>query len=355
MLVGADTELPRTIDQLISPALAAKLDRLDILSRKILAGRLPGERRSKRRGRSVEFDDFREYSAGDDLRHIDWNVYARLDRLFIKLFREEEDLALHIILDASPSMDAGVPSKLVFTHRLAMALAYIGLVNHNRVSIALFGSPRRDSSGGAALSASADPVRPTIHQLAPLRGRRNVQRIASFLLESLAAARERRTLPDASRAGPGAAAVSGSSFDADLKRAATLVPGAGRGVTAVVSDFLSPTGWRAGLNALAAIAGTGSADAYCLQVLSPAELDPRHESASRFIGDLRLQDAESPLHADVTISTALITRYRRTLDEHNARLRADCLARGLAYFLVPTNAAIEALVLDSLRRGGMLR
>lgn len=329
MLLAADPDLPRTIDQLIAPGLAAKLDRLDLLSRKILSGRLPGERRSKRRGRSVEFDDFREYTAGDDLRHIDWNVYARLDRLFIKLFREEEDLALHLIVDVSPSMDAGVPSKLVFSARLAMALSYIGLVNHNRVSLALIGGETERA----------------VRQLAPLRGRRNLQRVSAFLLEGLALARERRGRAREGEAGP--------DFDAILKRAAQLSPG--RGITAVMSDFLTPAGWRAGLNALAAIAGSGSADLYCVQVLSPGELDPRHESNRRFVGDLRLEDAEAPRHADITVSSAAIARYRRVLEEHNAKLRADCLARGLAYFLVSTESPVDQLVLGALRRGGMLR
>ena len=126
------------MDELLGPDLAARLDRLDVISRKIFAGKLPGERRSKRRGRSVEFDDYREYVPGDDLRHIDWNVYARLDRFFIKLFREEEDLAVHILLDASPSMDAGggerEPSKLVFAQRLAMAVAYVSEMLRARLS-----------------------------------------------------------------------------------------------------------------------------------------------------------------------------------------------------------------------------
>lgn len=329
MLLAVDPDLPKTIDQLIAPALAAKLDRLDLLSRKILSGRLPGERRSKRRGRSVEFDDFREYTAGDDLRHIDWNVYARLDRLFIKLFREEEDLALHLVVDVSPSMDAGLPSKLVFAARLAMTLSYIGLVNHNRVSLSLFGAEQNLAP----------------RQLAPLRGRRSLRRVSAFLLEGLAVARERRARARAGESGP--------DFDAQLRRAAQLSPG--RGVTAVISDFLAPGGWSGGLNALGAIAAGGAADVYAIQALSPGELDPRHPSNRGVVGDLRLEDAELPRHADITISAATIAQYRAVLEAHQARLRGDCLARGLAYFRVSTEAAVDQLVLGALRRGGMLR
>src|SRR4051812_16078653 len=98
-------------DQLLSSEFMARLDQLDLISRKILAGKMEGERRSKRRGQSVEFADYRNYVIGDDLRFIDWNIYARLDRLFLKLFLEEEDLALHVLIDVSKSCDYGDPHK----------------------------------------------------------------------------------------------------------------------------------------------------------------------------------------------------------------------------------------------------
>src|ERR1700727_2434414 len=88
---------------LLDPSFMARLDQLDILSRKMLAGKMKGERRSKQRGQSVEFADYRNYVVGDDLRFIDWNIYARLDRLFLKLFLEEEDLALYVLIDGSKS------------------------------------------------------------------------------------------------------------------------------------------------------------------------------------------------------------------------------------------------------------
>src|SRR6187431_3411436 len=129
------TETTRS-DLLLDPAFMARLDQLDIVSRKILAGKLKGERRSKRRGQSVEFADYRNYSIGDDLRFIDWNIYARLDKLFLKLFLEEEDLSLYILVDVSKSADYGEPHKAMYMKQVAAALAYIGLVNYNRVNIA---------------------------------------------------------------------------------------------------------------------------------------------------------------------------------------------------------------------------
>src|SRR5438105_6308110 len=110
MTLAADPQ-PRS-DGLLDPAFMARLDQLDVMSRKLLAGKMKGERRSKRRGQSVEFADYRNYVVGDDLRFIDWNIYGRLDRLFLKLFLEEEDLSLYIIVDVSKSCDFGDQTRL---------------------------------------------------------------------------------------------------------------------------------------------------------------------------------------------------------------------------------------------------
>src|SRR5256885_12006664 len=121
---------------LLDPGFMARLDQLDLVSRKLLAGKMKGERRSKRRGQSVEFADYRNYVIGDDLRFIDWNIYARLDKLFLKLFLEEEDLSLYVLLDVSKSCDYGNPNKSQYIKKVAAALGYIGLVNYNRGTIA---------------------------------------------------------------------------------------------------------------------------------------------------------------------------------------------------------------------------
>src|SRR3954453_20087881 len=131
---------PSRSDLLLEPTFMARLDQLDIVSRKILAGKLKGERRSKRRGESGEFADYRNYFIGDDLRFIDWNIYARLDKLFLKLFLEEEDLALYVLVDVSKSSDYGEPHKTLYMKRVAAALGYIGLVNYNRVNVIAMGN-----------------------------------------------------------------------------------------------------------------------------------------------------------------------------------------------------------------------
>src|SRR5579862_2231211 len=159
------TTMTQTADKsslLLSPEFMARLDQLDLVSRKLLAGKLKGERRSKRRGQSVEFADYRNYVVGDDLRFIDWNIYGRLDRLFLKLFLEEEDLALYILIDVSKSCDYGNPNKAYYFKQVAAALAYIGLVNYNRVSVV----------------AMADGV---VAETGAMRGRRRVAQMIDFL------------------------------------------------------------------------------------------------------------------------------------------------------------------------------
>ena len=140
----------------------AQLERLELVRRKIFRGRMKGERRSKRKGQSVEFADFRNYVPGDDLRFIDWNTYARLDRLFLKLFLEEEDLHFYALIDASPSMDFGTPTKLQYAKQLAAALGFIGLVRADRVRIETLGQSLRQRG----------PV---------LRGRKSVWRMLDYL------------------------------------------------------------------------------------------------------------------------------------------------------------------------------
>ena len=325
MLSQQSSTRPRSLDELVGKELMARLDRLDVLSRKVFAGKMPGERRSKRRGQSVEFDDFRPYVPGDDLRHIDWNILARLDRLVLKLFREDEDLSLSIILDCSASMDAGEPSKLVFAHRLAMALGYIGLVNHNRVAIATFGSP--NDQGG-------------LTRLAPMRGRRNVRRISEFLLASLnpppASGERREPAPP-------------QDFNSLMRLLALARQG--RGVIVLISDMLLPEGYLPGLNFLSGAAGF---DSYLLQVLSPDELDPaRQESA--LLGDLRLTDAETGRASEVTVSAQVIAKYREKLNAHIDGIAHACRARDITHMLVSSDARVEELILDKLRRRGLVR
>lgn len=326
MFTSPSQRLPEKVDDLLDPALMARLDAMDLRSRKLFAGRLQGERRSKRRGQSVEFDDFRNYTPGDDLRYIDWNIYARLDRFFIKLFLEEEDLALHVVLDASASMDTGDPNKLTFAGKLAMALAYLGLVNQNRVGLSVFGVP-----GAAGLA-----------RLPETRGRRQVRRLADFLIQEAYAPRRGQAI----NAGPPGPM---GDFNAALRTIAQHR--VGKGVIVLLSDFLIAEGYEPGLNALAT---AGGYDTYCLQVLSPQEAEPEKAAEAGLAGDLRLTDIETGRSAEVTVTAELIKRYKHRLASYTETLSGYCRARQMAHLILRSDADPQRVVLDTLRRAGML-
>lgn len=294
----------RRLAELLDPKFMARLDALDILSRKILQNKLQGERRAKRRGQSVEFADHRPYVIGDDLRFIDWNVYGRLDQLFLKLFLEEQDLSVQILFDVSASIDAGDPPKGLAIRRLAAALAYVAIVNNSRVTI----------------SAFADGV---AGQLANVRGRAYLPRMVEFLLtQPLGGA---------------------TAFDKACRQLANARLGSG--VVIVISDFLFKEGFEGGLKRLV----SDRYDLYAMQVLSPEELEPS------LAGDLRLVDVEDDDVAEVTVSAALLKHYKRSLAAWCGSIRDFCTRRGATYVLTKSSDPVEPLMLNYLRRRGLLR
>jgi uncharacterized protein (DUF58 family) len=312
---------PASLEQLLDSRLIARVGQLDITSKKIFAGKLKGERRSKKRGESVEFADHRPYVSGDDLRHIDWNIYGRLDRLFLKLFLEEEDLCLHVVLDCSESHDCGSPSKFLFMQQVAMSLGYIGLVNLNRVAMTAIGTP----PGGAGFPPAPDAPAPTgvLSSVRDLRGRRRTQELASWLCS---------LRPEG-----------GSNFTEACKRIA--LSRRGKGVMLVLSDFFIKEGYEDGLRLLT---GRGY-DVFCIQVLSPQELEPD------IAGDLRLRDVEDGDHAEVTISAPLLRRYKANLAAYCDQLRSFCARRDMTVLTVSSDTPVDVLLLDYLRRRGVLR
>ena len=313
---------PKTLEEALGPELLDVLGRMRLRSRKIFAGKLPGERRSKKRGQSVEFDDFREYVRGDDLRHIDWNVYARLEKLFLKLFLEEEDLALHVAIDGSRSMEAGRPPKLELARRLAVAIAYVGLSNQDRVSLWALGVPGK----------------PDVLRMPPVRGRSGVNRLLEFVY--------RQAMPESGAAGTNRPEL----VPALLRMARARV---GKGVLVVLSDFLTEEDLTPALNAMAFSQG-GGFDTILVQVLAPGELDPKAEADAGLLGDVMLTDVESGRTAEVTITPSLIAGYRRRLDAHNQRLARLASARGIGYVLLPSDTEAREVLTGSLRRHGVL-
>ena len=289
---------------MLDPEFMNRLDSLDVLSRKILQGKLQGERRSKRRGQSVEFADHRPYVAGDDLRFVDWNIYGRLEQLFLKLFIEEQDLTVHIVVDGSASMTVGEPSKELFIKKLAAALGYVSLVNNNRVSISVFG----------------DGV---VGQLANMRGRNYLHQMADFLLT--------------------AQCDGVSQFETACRQIASGRIGCG--VMIVLSDFLFKEGYDSGLRRLIG----RQYDLYVIQVLSAQELSPD------FAGDLKLIDIEDADVAEITVSAALVKYYKRNVTAYCNELKDFCTRRGAVYALANSGDSVESLVLNYLRRIRLLR
>jgi uncharacterized protein (DUF58 family) len=303
-MTAKSTTSGRKLTELLDSKFMARLDSLDVLSRKILQGKLQGERRSKQRGQSVEFADHRAYVVGDDLRFVDWNAYGRLEQLFLKLFLEEQDLTIHIVADTSASMSVGEPSKDFFARRLAAALGYISLVNNNRLTVSLFGDGLRV-------------------QLANVRGRGCLPQMAELLLT--------------------AECDGFSDFEKACRDIATSRIGSG--VTIVISDFLFKQGYE---NALRRLIGARY-DLYVIQVLSPQEIAPE------LAGDLKLLDIEDADAAEITISSALLKYYKRNLAAYCDELRNFCTSRGAVYVRANSADSVESLVLNYLRRIHLLR
>lgn len=290
--------------ELLDPEFMTRLEQLDIVSRKIFMGKMKGERRSKRKGQSVEFADYRSYVTGDDLRFLDWNIYARLERLFIRLFFEEEDLHINVLIDVSKSMDFGEPAKSLYARRVAAALAYIGLVNYNRVTLTAF-------------SSQYGP------EMAGVRGRRLIQQVLGFLRD---------------------VEVTGSgNMTAACRQFAIRHPQ--RSVTLILSDFMDKGGYEAGLRYLIG----RRYDLYAVQMLSPQEIDPD------LAGDLGLRDVEDGDLAEITVSRALLNRYKQNLNAYCQQLRDFCSRRGITYLFTSTSVPFDQLVLTYLRRRGLLK
>lgn len=281
-----------------------RLDALSIISRKVAVGRAKGERRSPRKGAGVEFQDYRPYVMGDDLRYVDWNIYSRLDKLLLKLFVEEEDLCLHLLVDNSASMAFGHPPKLDYALQVAAALGYIGLTNLERVALGLF-------------SGQLTRV------LRPRRGRGQILPILDFL---------------ATVEPQGPTDLNGCLANYALR---SRVPG----VVVVLTDLLDPGGYADGLKAML----RRRFEVFLLHVLSEEELHPSLR------GDLTLLDAEGGTSREVSVDRYALERYQERLRAHFLEAERFCARHRIDYLRTSTAVPFQDLVLRHLRRGGFLR
>lgn len=280
-----------------------KLEYLDLIARRLVFGRQQALRASVKKGASIEFRDFREYSPGDDPRTVDWSVYARLGELVIKLFRQEEELDLWVLLDSSGSMDFGDPNKFVYARRVAAALAYIGMSS-------------MDSAG--VLPFSTQLARGCDH----MRGRGRIFGLMDFLTGLRAG-------------GKSDLAATMREFVARVRRP---------GLVVVISDFYGLENSRRALDQLRFF----KHQLYVIQVAAPWELDPPIR------GELRLVDRESSAHQDLTVSDSMLRRYKRAFDGFTEELRRYSMRYSIGYSLARTEITFDQLLLGVLQRGGLV-
>ncbi len=277
------------------------LDGLRMNPRKSFSGRVRGERLTRKKGVSIEFADYREYSEGDDLRHLDWNVLARLDVPVMRTYQDEEDLAVHLLLDVSPSMSFGEPTKSELARKCALGLGYVALMG-----------------GDTVYPRTLSRVTP---RTLPLRGRASFPKLAAWSQAS---------------------SDTSDSFSKSLRAFANS--SARTGVVALISDGLDPEA----TTAIRILAGRGH-EILFLQVLSSVDLDPDLE------GDLRLVDAEGGAPVEVTANGSVIREYRKRLAAHNAALVDAILRVGGRHHLITSSWELSSVVNDVWKRGGWIR
>lgn len=298
--MGPDERIEAEFDA----AFLQTLETLEVVSRHRVRGRLRGERRSVARGRGVEFDDYRPYEPGDDYRYIDWHIASRLDRLFVKLFTEEEDLAVHLLVDASRSMAAGTPSKLAMAKRVAAAIGYIALANLDRVAV-------------TALTATPGPT------LGMLRGRSRAFDLLRFLA---------RLRPEGT-----------TDLAASLRRHLWTVR---RGsLLVLLSDLLDPHGYEDAL----LWAHERRCAVFVIHILADEELAPVLR------GEVRLVDVETGESVELTVDEDALRVYRESLEGFLRGIERFCFRHGIDYLRTLSSVPVEVLVTRYLRQGGLLR
>ena len=304
---------------LLTADLLRRLEQFQLIAARRAKSSARGERRSRSRGQSVEFADYRSYSHGDDLRYLDWNLYGRLEKLFLKLYEEERELPVRIFLDASESMTFGQPAKFDFARQIAAALGYVALCGFDRVSVIPFPDLSADATPGQLEARSLELARRGA--LRSVRGRKS----SLQFLQNLHAL------------------TAGGSADLNQVLRRGAMEARQSGLAIVLSDFLDPAGYEAGLTALVGRGFQVSA----VQILSPEELNPAT------YGDLRLVDAETGAQQEVTFGRYRLAAYRQTVQNFVQRLREFCQPRGIRFFSVSSDLPLEKLLLHQLREAAV--
>jgi len=291
-------------EDLFDEAFLKKLEYLHIVSRKVFAGRARAERRTRKVGSGIEFADYRDYAPGDDLRYLDWNIYSRMHKLVLRLFEEEEDLYIYLLVDTSASMGMGRPPKVRHAVQVAAALCYVGLANLDRVSVVTLDEGLRA-------------------RIPPARGKGRIFKILDFL----------RAVEAGGRTDLGAAA---GAFVHQNKR---------RGLAVLISDFYDPAGYEQCINQLR----FNRFEPFAIQIIDEGEARPRLR------GDLELMDCETGELRKITVSPRLLRAYAREHERYCQELAEFCAGSQVPLFRASTSVPFDELVLHIFRRGGFLR
>jgi len=281
-----------------------KLESLALVSRRVFSGRLRADRRTKKSGSGVEFADHRDYQPGDDFRALDWNVYQRFGRLLVRLYEEEEDLAIYFILDASASMAFGQGRKAAYAKKVVAALAYVGLANLDRVSIV----------------TTTDRV---LDRLPETRGKARIFKTFRFLREVQSTGAT--DLGDAMK-----------TFVAQNKR---------RGLAVLVSDLYDPSGFERGINVLR----YNKFDPFVVHIVDPAEAKPKLH------GDVLVYDCETGDEREVTVTARMLERYAAAYAQYLAEIERFCTTHQVPYAAASVDVPFDEMILRMFRRGGFLR
>lgn len=302
-LFPAQRHSTRDDEELFDDQFQRRLEYLAIVSRRVFAGRMRAERRTKKSGTGIEFADHRDYVAGDDFRSLDWNVYGRLGRLLVRLYEEEEDLSIYLVIDCSLSMGFGGGNKLRYAKRLCAALAYIGLANLDRIAVV----------------ATTDRIETRIPSS---RGKARIFTVLSFL----------RSLPADGLTDLGDAL---KTFVAQYKR---------RGLVILLSDLYDPHGFERGINVLR----YNRFEPFVLHVVDPKDAAPR------LSGDVRIYDCETGDERDVTVTPKLLSQVKSAYERYLADVHRFCVERQVPYVAASVEEPFDDLVLRVMRRGGFL-
>jgi uncharacterized protein (DUF58 family) len=291
-------------DDLFDDKFQRKLEYLALVSRRVFAGRLRAERRTKKSGSGVEFADHRDYQPGDDFRYLDWNVYQRFEKLLVRLYEEEEDLAIYFILDTSASMAFGDGRKLRYAKKVCAALAYVGLANLDRVTMV----------------TTSDRV---MERMPETRGKARIFKAFRFLRE--VKAEGTTDLGDAMKA-----------FVAQNKR---------RGLAVLVSDLYDPRGFEKGINVLR----YNKFDPFVVHVTDPGEGKPKLN------GDVLVYDCETGDEREVTVTAKVLSLFGEAYAGYVADIDRFCATHQVPYVTASVDVAFDELILRVFRRGGFLR